>query len=69
MALDFPGCDDLADVLYDDPVVDVLEGAGCGVFGPGIEIETRKYVDVKERLAADDEERKGRLAALRAVLD
>lgn len=67
MALDFPGCEDLADVLYDDPVVDVLEAAGVGVFGPGIEIETRKYNEVKERLASEDEERKGRLIALRAA--
>ena len=41
--LDFSGCDDLADVLYDDPVVDELEARGCGMFGPGFEIEPAGY--------------------------
>ena len=66
VAFDFPGCEELADVLYDDPVVDALEGRGCGLFGPGIEIETPKYAQAKRDFAEADVERKERLAALRA---
>ena len=64
--LDFPGCDDLGDTLYDDPIVDELEPKGCGFFGPGIEIETVKYVEVKREVERAEEERKGKLAAMRA---
>ena len=64
--LDFPGCDDLGDTLYDDPIVDELERKGCGFFGPGIEIETVKYVEVKREVERAEEERKGKLAAMRA---
>ena len=67
MAFDFLGCEDLADVLYDDPVVDALEAAGCGLFGPGIEIETPNYVRAKREFAEAEAERKERLATLRAV--
>lgn len=66
MGLDFDSCEALADVLYDDPVVDEMEARGIGMFGPGIEIETRKYVDIKAEIARDDEERRERLTVLRA---
>ena len=65
-ALDFPGCDELGDTLYDDPIVDELEAKGCGFFGPGIEIETAKYVAVKSEVDQAEEERKGRVAAMRS---
>ena len=61
--LDFSGCEDLADVLYDDPVVDELEARGCGMFGPGFEIEPQGYAEVKVDLARRVE-RLGRLARL-----
>ena len=63
--LDFSGCEDLADVLYDDPVVDELEARGCGMFGPGFEIEPQGYAEVKVDLARREVERLGRLARLR----
>ena len=66
-AFDFPDCEELADILYDDPLVDELEANGCGVFGPGIEIETPKYVAAKAEVARSEEERKDRLATLRAA--
>ena len=68
MGLDLPGCEDLGDVLYDDPVVDELEARGVGMFAPGIEIETPKYVEVKRKVSDEEDERRGRLAALRAEI-
>lgn len=65
-ALDFPGSEELGDTLYDDPIVDELEAKGCGFFGPGIEIETAKYVAVKSEVDQAEEDRKGRLVAMRA---
>ena len=63
--LDFSGCDDLADVLYDDPVVDELEARGCGMFGPGFEIEPEGYDVVKADMLRAEEERLLRLGNLR----
>ena len=68
MGVDFPGCEDLGDKLYDDPVVDELEARGVGMFGPGIEIETAKYVEIKRRCNDDEDERKVRLTGLRATV-
>ena len=55
------------DVLYDDPVVDELEARGCGMFGPGFEIEPAGYEQVKQELAGREVERLARLATLRGL--
>ena len=63
--LDFMGCEDLADVLYDDPVVDELEARGCGMMGPGFEIEPPGYDAIKAELNEREATRLGRLGRLR----
>ena len=63
--LDFSGCEDLADVLYDDPVVDELEARGCGMFGPGFEIEPQGYELVKAEFTRAEQARLSTLGRLR----
>lgn len=65
MHLDFSGCEDLADLMYDDPVVDELEARGCGMFGPGFEIEPAGYDLIKAEFVRLEEARLGRLGVLR----
>ena len=63
--LDFSGCEDLSDVMYDDPIVDELEARGCGMLGPGFEIEPPGYDATKTELLTIENIRLARLAILR----
>ena len=56
-SFDFSGCEDLADAIFDDPIIDELEARGCGVFGPDMEIEPPGYDAIKEANERDEAER------------
>ena len=64
-SLTFTGCEELGYELPDE-LVDALEAQGCGVVGPGFDIETPAQQALLTEIAAQRAERGARLDTLRS---